>query len=303
MDSQLTKSEGAENRLKAIISESGLEAPDAQKILNRFADSFELAEQWAARAKEIVVTDASHTDAMALAKTGRLLLRERRIAIESSRKEMKVRILQEGRAVDAIAKYLNELIVPTEKYLLEQEKFVEIKLKAEAAETERIRREAEEAEVERLRLEAIEADRLMREENERLRLEAIENQKKIDRETELRQKAERDRRKADRRTTYAKQTAAKKVEFAEKIIQTTEAESEKLLDSLQESTAERRRLEGEVDAAGKTITTQKVELEKVTTESVWKAKAELDKIQLLACPKCGHKFTPAELEGMASDAS
>lgn len=115
------------NALVKIVEQSGLDKQKQDYLLEKFSDATLLAESWAAKAKEIVVTDESQTDLMKSAREGRLLLKDKRVEIEKTRKQLKDSSLKEGRAIDDIAKALTALIEPTEKYLDEQEKFAERK--------------------------------------------------------------------------------------------------------------------------------------------------------------------------------
>ena len=74
------------NELQTIIKDSGLTGNKAQDIVLDFQDYFDIAAEWEAKAKEIVVTDCSQKKEMTLARTGRLFLKEKRIAIEKRRK-------------------------------------------------------------------------------------------------------------------------------------------------------------------------------------------------------------------------
>lgn len=117
------------NSLEKIVSNSGLDKSKSDYLLEKFADATALAESWAQKAKEIVVTDESQTDLMKSAREGRLLLKDKRVEIEKTRKSLKEASLKEGRAIDDIAKALTALIAPTEEYLQLQEDFVKIKEK------------------------------------------------------------------------------------------------------------------------------------------------------------------------------
>lgn len=116
-----------ESTLVKIISDSGLDKQKQDYLLEKFSDAISLSEVWAKKAKEIVVTDESQTQLMKDAREGRLLLKDKRVEIEKTRKQLKEQSLSEGRAIDTIAKTLTALIEPTEKYLDEQEKFAERK--------------------------------------------------------------------------------------------------------------------------------------------------------------------------------
>src|SRR3990167_8436918 len=200
-----------ENQLQIIVKESGLEQSKAKFILENFQNYFEIADDWAKKARAIVVTDENQKAEMQMARAGRLFLREKRIAVEDARKNLKEQALREGKAIDGIANVLKALIIPIEEYLEKQEKFVEIreenkreamrieiekriederiaKEKADAEEREKIRQENE-----RLKKEAEEKEK---ESQEKLRKEAEEKAKKIRKENDaklLKEKLERER--------------------------------------------------------------------------------------------------------------
>jgi len=137
-----------ENQLALIVSESGLDESKAAVLLENFQGFFELAGEWEQKAKVLVVTNESQVAEMKMAREGRLFLKEKRVAVEKTRKELKEQSLREGKAIDGIANVLKALIVPIEEYLDKQEHFIEL-------------REAEKAEALRLEVEArIEAERL-----------------------------------------------------------------------------------------------------------------------------------------------
>jgi len=115
------------NSLEKIVSNSGLDKSKSDYLLEKFADCTAVAESWALRAKEIVVTDESQVELMKQASEGRKLLKTKRVEIEKTRKDLKAASLAEGRAIDDIAKALTALIEPTEQYLQLQEDFKKIK--------------------------------------------------------------------------------------------------------------------------------------------------------------------------------
>ncbi len=78
-----------ENKLAVIVKESKLEPTKAKIILEKFQDYFEIASEWEKKVKTLVVTDAKQKAEMEMARTGRLFLREKRIAVEKTRKELK----------------------------------------------------------------------------------------------------------------------------------------------------------------------------------------------------------------------
>lgn len=250
--------------LEVIVRESGLEKTKADVILSKFQNYFELAADWERKAKTIVVTDEKQVDDMKMARTGRLLLREKRIAIENARKELKEQALREGKAIDGIANVLKALIVPIEEYLEKQEKFVEFK---EAAEKEEKRiafeKKLEEDRIAEEKRVAEEQERI-RKENEKLKQEAIEKEKAL-----LEERKEQEKRLEAER---AKAEAEKKA-----IEDKARAEREK---------AEAERKAAEAKAA------KEREAERAKAEAERKEKERLAEIlkNTIECPNCHHKF-------------
>lgn len=123
-----------DNQLIKVIDESGLDKTKAQVLLANFSNYFEIAADWEAKTKALIVTDISQKAEMQMARTGRLFLKEKRIAVEKTRKSLKENALREGQTIDAIAKILANLILPIEEDLEQKEKFAEIqeaKIRAE----------------------------------------------------------------------------------------------------------------------------------------------------------------------------
>lgn len=246
--------------LVKILKENGLPGgPKAQYIIDHFDEYFAIAEEWTERAKSINVTDEKQTMQMELARTGRLFIRDKRIAIEKARKMMKEDVLAEGRAIDGIAKKLTALLSPIEDHLDRQEHFVELKQKAE--------REARQREIERRMMEeerlaqqaeAVERHRLQVE-NERLRNEAEERERAI---------------RAEREKAEAERLAAERVLAEEKA--RAEAEKQRI-----EEQARKEREAAELKA--------KHEREKAEAE---KRELEARLAAMVTCPECGHKFIP-----------
>ena len=92
-----------ESQLSVIVKESNLPETKAKFILDKFIGYFNIADEWAKKAKIIVVTSADQKADMEMARTGRLFLRDRRIDIEKARVELKSQILREGKAIDGIS--------------------------------------------------------------------------------------------------------------------------------------------------------------------------------------------------------
>lgn len=81
-----------------------------------------------AKAMETVVTAVDDKIGMAMARANRLQLREVRLSIEEIRKELKEESLRKGQFIDAVARYLREIIEPAEKHSEDQELFGERKI-------------------------------------------------------------------------------------------------------------------------------------------------------------------------------
>ena len=109
--------------LTLVLDQSGLPQRKTEIIHQQFSDYFAIAEQYKEKARTLVVTSEDQTELMGRARQGRLFLKAKRVAIEKTRKDLKEESLQEGRAIDSVAKLLTSLIEPTETFLLEQEEF------------------------------------------------------------------------------------------------------------------------------------------------------------------------------------
>lgn len=98
-----------------------------QEVLAEFEfERFEKdAADWKKKADDLIITDASQLQEMKLADEGRKVLQKIRTTIEKKRKELKERSLQEGRAIDAIAKALTALVEPIERTLEDKARYAE----------------------------------------------------------------------------------------------------------------------------------------------------------------------------------
>lgn len=250
------------NQLEVIVKESGLEQSKAKFILENFKNYFEIADEWAHKARTIKVTDASQTADMEIARVGRLFLREKRIAVENSRKQLKEQALREGKAIDGIANVLKALIVPIEEYLEKQEKFVEIKAEREL--------EAKRLEIEK-RMEEEEINRQIaaEEENERIR---VENER-LKREAEAKEKAL----QAERAKVEAEKQAAERKARDEQEKLKREAEA-KLVEERKKSEAEAARIRKENE-------------EKLAKERAERERIEAELKNQIECPHCHKKFS------------
>lgn len=103
----------------------GLEPSSATILRSTFEEMFAKADEWTARAREIVVTREDQKREMKLARESRLALREIRVNAEKARKRLKEDSIRQGKAIDGIANVLKALIEPIEAHLLEQESFAD----------------------------------------------------------------------------------------------------------------------------------------------------------------------------------
>lgn len=253
-----------ENQLVVMVQETGLDKTKADYIIENFQTYFSLAAEWERRAKEIVVTDESQKDVMAIARIGRLALREKRVALEKQRKKLKEQSLREGKAIDGIANVLKALIEPIEEYLDKQEHFVEYK-KAEEERLAKIEadKKAEEERIEKQKAEAIERERI-RIENEKLKREAEERERQLIKErfeAEAKLKAEREQAERKQKEIYEASLAEKKKQEA-----LAKAEKSKLEAALKAKAESERK-----------IIEEKKELERKLND-------------IVLCPQCGYEI-------------
>lgn len=269
-----------ENQLAVIVQESGLEQTKAKYLLDNFSEYFRIADEWAQKAKMIVVTSENQVAEMQMARIGRLLLREKRIAIEKARKELKEQSLREGKAIDGIANVLKALIVPIEEYLDKQEKYIEYKKAAEEeaakiaaekkAEEERLAREqAEREEQERIRKENA---RLKKEAEEREAAAAKERAEAAAKQKAIEEKAEKERKAADAKLRAERERAeAEKRAAEEKARKERAALEEKAMIERAKAAKEKARLQEETRKAQEALAA------------------------MIECPFCHKKFSVGEI--------
>jgi hypothetical protein len=253
-----------ENQLITIVNQSGLDQTKSQYILEKFTDYFAIAAEWEAKAKMITVTNENQKADMEIARVGRLLLREKRIAIEKSRKELKEQSLRESRAIDGIANVLKGLIEPIEEYLDQQEHFIEYKQKAEREEKLRILMLEEQKKKEDEEKRNREEQERIRKENEELKQKQLEQQRVLEAQQK---KAQEEQRKLQEKIDEEKRIAKQK-----------EIEAQRKLQEIQKKQEEEKR-----------AIEQKA---KLTEKKLKQAKIEIKEIkkQMVKCPKCGHEF-------------
>ena len=114
-----------QNELVEVIKKSQLEVQTGNYIQEQFLPFFQQAEEWKQKAESLIVTDVSQTEEMKLARESRLALKNVRINADKTRKKLKEDSLRYGKAVQGVYNVIEYLIVPIEKHLEDQEKFVE----------------------------------------------------------------------------------------------------------------------------------------------------------------------------------
>lgn len=282
-----------QNQLEVIIRDSALDTTKAKYILDNFQNYFEIASEWEVKAKSLVVTRADQKAEMEMARTGRLFLKEKRIAIENSRKKLKEDALREGKAIDGIANVLKALIVPIEEYLDEQEHFVEREQeKKEAAMRLEIEKRMEEERIAKEKAEAEERERI-RLENERLKKEAIEKERQIAEERKKQEAvlaAERAKAEAERNKQAAIIAEERKKAEAEKA--KAEAEKRAVEEKARKEKAEQERKIAEEKEKVEKAKRKAKEAADKALEAERKEKERLEEIMKnqIECPHCHKKF-------------
>lgn len=111
--------------LLAVTEKEKLNIEISRSIIDQFAPFLDQINQWKEKAMALVVTDETQTAEIQLAREGRLALRKVRTTADKLREQLKADSLRYGRAVQGIYNVIESGIVPIEKHLEDQEKFVE----------------------------------------------------------------------------------------------------------------------------------------------------------------------------------
>ena len=259
-----------DGRLEKLVSESDLDSTKAAVLLENFRDYFQIASEWEVKARAIVVTDAGQKAEMDMARVGRLFLREKRLAVEKTRKSLKEQALREGKAIDGIANVLKAVIVPIEQYLGEQENFVKIQA---AAEVERVAAEMV-AKAEADRLAAEEAERV---EQERVRLEHIRLKEEAEKTEVEWEKSERVRRALEKEVEDKRLAVQREIEVAREKVEAARAVEAKAVED--KRLAREREIEAERVKIQKARDAERVEAAKLVQECVDRATATVKAAQ------------------------
>lgn len=120
--------------IEKTAASTGIELAKARSIWVQFSPYFKGAEEAAAKVANLVITDESQKDEMALARKIRLELRDIRIAAKQTHDDLKADILKEGKFIDATFNLIADTTKPIEAELKEKEEY------AKRKEAERIAR-------------------------------------------------------------------------------------------------------------------------------------------------------------------
>ncbi|MBU1067520.1 hypothetical protein KKE60_07010 [Patescibacteria group bacterium] len=113
------------NELMVIVGKCGLDTPAGHIIYEKFKQFYDQIQAWDNKAKTLIVTNASQVDEMKMAREGRLFLARIRIDANKVRNTLKEDSIKYGKAVQSVYNFIEGLTTPIEKYLENQEKFVE----------------------------------------------------------------------------------------------------------------------------------------------------------------------------------
>lgn len=116
-----------DSQLAVVVQESGLPESTVKNLMQSFLEDSQKADEIIQEAKNITVTSENQTEIMAKAREKRLLLKNIRVNVEHTRKELKEQSLREGKAIDGMANIIKAIVMPVENYLEKQEKFADIK--------------------------------------------------------------------------------------------------------------------------------------------------------------------------------
>jgi hypothetical protein len=111
------------SNLLELIEKSTLNEQRKNELKEAFAYYIEIAKEWENKAFSINVTDVTQLDLIKEANEGYKVLKKGLSEIEKKRKELKSQPLEEGRAIDAIAKAFTDLLTPSRDHLKEQADF------------------------------------------------------------------------------------------------------------------------------------------------------------------------------------
>lgn len=257
-----------------LVREYGVRQLKAEYIVQGYREAIDPAQipGWEDAASAIIVNSEEQREDMEAARELRLLVRQSRITVEKTRKELKDDALRESKAIDGLGRMIRERLEAVEDHLKAQEEFAkraeEERERIRREEAERLLREKEEREAREREEARLLEERRIREENDRLRRENEQREKEL----------------AEER---AKQAAERKA--AEEKARKEQEERER---------AEAARLEAERIEREKRDREEKARQErerKKHEKELEEARAEAERLAaLVKCPKCGHEFDGRE---------
>ena len=127
--------------IDALVEQAGLEKTTQSMLIASFVPFLQKVQQWKKDAEALVVTDATQTAKMKMAREARLELKRIRNEADKTRKMLKEDSLRYGKAVQGIYNIIEYTVVPIEEHLERQEKFVEIQEQKEKEARAELRRD------------------------------------------------------------------------------------------------------------------------------------------------------------------
>ena len=127
--------------IDALVEQAGLEKTTQSMLIASFVPFLQKVQQWKKDAEALVVTDATQTAKMKMAREARLELKRIRNEADKTRKMLKEDSLRYGKAVQGIYNIIEYTVVPIEEHLERQEKFVEIQEQREKEARAELRRD------------------------------------------------------------------------------------------------------------------------------------------------------------------
>lgn len=113
--------------LSLMVANSGLSEAKQNMLLSQFDGFKKTAEDWKEKANLIIVKGEEDKLGMKEADNARKIIKNVRVDIEKTRKDLKEDSLKEGKLIDSIAKELKGMIEPIEDDLTKKANFAKIK--------------------------------------------------------------------------------------------------------------------------------------------------------------------------------
>ena len=127
------------NELVVLIDKNGLDEKTNKNLKKHFVDYFEKAADWQKKADQLVIKGIDDIEGMQKARTGRLALKDIRVAADKKRKQLKEKANKYNSAVQGVFNFIEALIKPIEESLLKKEQYIQEQRARISAEKEKER--------------------------------------------------------------------------------------------------------------------------------------------------------------------